>query len=73
MVTAAFVRAMKGRRVELALSLAGGGGTLEGRLVSCLESADGLVAYLVDASGRSHTIHYQHIAQMLPLDSGQEA
>jgi hypothetical protein len=68
MVTAAFVRAMKGRRVEMSLSLAGGGGTLEGRIVSCLESADGLVAYLDDTAGRSHTIHYQHIVQMLPLD-----
>jgi hypothetical protein len=73
MVTAASVRELKGRQVQLVLTFAGGGVVLKGRIVSCLESADGLVVYLVDGAGRSHTIHYQHIDKLLPLGSGREA
>ena len=60
---------MRCRRVQLSLTFAGGGLVLKGRIVSCLESADGLVVYLVDEAGKSHTIHYQHIDKLLPLGS----
>jgi hypothetical protein len=73
MVTAASVREMQGRQVQLTLTFAGGGLLLKGRIASCLESADGLVVYLVDEAGTSHTIHYQHIDKLLPLGSGPEA
>jgi hypothetical protein len=69
MVTAELVRAMKGRLAKLSLSDAGGGGKVEGRIVSCMESADGLVVYVLDAEGRSHTIHYQHIASLEPAET----
>jgi hypothetical protein len=69
MVSADLVRSMKGRSAKLSLSDAAGGGQLEGKIVSCMESADGLVAYLLDSDGRSHTIHYQHIAELEPLET----
>jgi hypothetical protein len=69
MVTADLVRSLKGRSAKLRLSDAAGGGQLEGRIVGCLESADGLVAHLLDADGRSHTVHYQHIASLEPLET----
>ena len=46
---------------------------MRGTIVSCLESADGLVAYLVDHDGRTHTIHYQHIAELKSLEDGPAA
>ncbi len=60
---------MKGRSARLRLSDAGGGGELEGKIVSCMESADGLVAYVLDSDGRSHTIHYQHITSLEPVET----
>jgi hypothetical protein len=38
-----------------------------------MESADGLVAYVAGVDGRTHTIHYQHIAELEPLETDQEA
>ena len=73
MVTAASVREMNGHQVQVSLTFAGGGLVLKGRIVSCLESADGLVVYLVDEAGKSNTIHYQHIDKLVPLGSGPEA
>ncbi len=73
MVTADLVRSLKGHSATLRLTDAAGGGSLRGRIVSCLESADGLVAFVVDADGRSHTIHYQHIAELEPLETGPKA
>ena len=73
MVTADLVRSTKGRLAKLKLTDAAGGGSLRGTIVSCLESADGLVAYLVDHDGRTHTIHYQHIATLEPLEFRPEA
>ncbi len=61
------LRRLKGRRARLELTPAGGGGELSGRIDNCLESADGLVVYLSDDSGRGHTVHHQHIAQVTPL------
>jgi hypothetical protein len=69
MVSAELVRSLKGHSAKLQLSAAGGGGELQGRIVSCLESADGLVVYLLDPDGRSHTIHYQHIASLESLET----
>jgi len=73
MVTADLVRSLQGHAVVLSLTAAGGGGSLRGRIVSCMESADGLVAYVADPDGRTHTIHYQHIAELEPLEADQEA
>ena len=74
MVTADLVRAHKDRWVMLTLTAAaGGGGSVWGRIVSCLEAADGLIAYVVDSDGHSHTIHYQHIAALEPLEPSLEA
>lgn len=73
MVTADLVRSHQGHSVALSLTAAAGGGTLQGRIVSCMESADGLVAYVADADGRTHTIHYQHIAELEPLEPDLEA
>jgi hypothetical protein len=64
MVSADLVRSHQGRSVALKLTDAAGGGSLRGKIVSCMESADGLVAYVADADGRTHTIHYQHIAEL---------
>jgi hypothetical protein len=72
-VTADLVRSTKGRLAKVKLTDAAGGGSLRGTIVSCLESADGLVAYLVDHDGRTHTIHYQHIAALEPLEFRPEA
>jgi len=69
MVSADLVRSLKGRSAKLRLSGAGGGGELEGKIVSCMESADGLVAYVLDSDGRSHTIHYQHIDSLEPVET----
>jgi hypothetical protein len=73
MVTADLVRSFKGRPAKLKLTDAAGGGSMQGTIVSCLESADGLVAYLVDPDGQRHTIHYQHIAALEPLEFRPEA
>jgi hypothetical protein len=71
MVTADLVRSHQGHSVVLSLAAAGGGGSLRGRIVSCMESADGLVAYVTDKDGRTHTIHYQHIAELEALGADQ--
>jgi len=68
MITADEARKTRGRRVELVLTDAGGGGRLVGRLSAYLESTDGLVIYLTDDAGGSHTVHYQHVAELHPLD-----
>jgi tryptophan synthase beta subunit len=68
LITADQARAQRGRRVELILTDAGGGSRLTGRISAYLESADGLVIYLTDDAGASHTVHYQHVAQLRPLD-----
>ena len=73
MVTADLVRSLKGRSAKLKLTDAAGGGSLWGTIVSCLESADGLVAYVIDPDGRTHTIHYQHIAELKLLETGPAA
>ena len=73
MVSAELVRSQKGHSVALKLTDAAGGGSLQGRIVACLESADGLVAYLADADGRTHTIHYQHISELVPLEIHPQA
>ena len=73
MVTADLVRSLVGRPAKVGLTDAGGGGSLRGTIASCLESADGLVAYLVDDDGRTHTIHYQHIATLDPLEFRPDA
>jgi hypothetical protein len=72
MVTAELVRSLKGRSALLTLTDAAGGGSLRGEIVSCLESADGLVAFVVDPDGHSHTIHYQHIAELEPIEADRE-
>ena len=54
--------------MELVLTDAGGGSRLVGRVSAYLESADGLVIYLTDDAGASHTVHYQHVAAIHPLD-----
>jgi len=73
MVSADFVRSLKGRPAVVRLTSAGGGGSVRGTISQCLESADGLVVFVVDEGGRSHTIHYQHIAELEPLESSPEA
>jgi hypothetical protein len=73
MVSADLVRSLQGRSVVLTLTDAAGGGSLRGTIVSCLESADGLVAFLLDANGRTDTIHYQHIAELESLEAGPAA
>jgi hypothetical protein len=73
MVSADLVRSLQGRSAALTLTDAGGGGSVRGKIVKCLESADGLVAYVLDADGRTHTIHYQHIAELEPLEADPEA
>jgi len=60
------MRALKGKIVRLTLTSAEGGGELRGLVVSCLESADGLVVYINDETGRTRTLHYQHIAEAEP-------
>jgi hypothetical protein len=61
------MRELVGSRVRVRLAPARDGDVLEGRVVSCLESADGLVVYLADDSGTTQTIHYQHIEAAEPL------
>ena len=39
-----------------------------GRVSAYLESAEGLVIYVTDDAGRSHTVHYQHVSELHPLD-----
>ena len=73
MVSADLVRSLQSRSVALTLTDAAGGGSLRGRIVSCLESADGLVAFLVDTDGHTETIHYQHIAELEPMEFRPEA
>lgn len=73
MVTADHVRSLQGDRISLRLTAAGGGDLIEGILASCLESADGLVAYVSDYRGRTHMIHYQHIAELKSLEDGPAA
>jgi hypothetical protein len=67
-ITADEARKIRGRRVELTVSDAGGGARLVGVLSAYLESADGLVLYVTDDAGRSHTVHYQHVAELRRLD-----
>jgi hypothetical protein len=67
-VTAERMRELVGTRVGVRLAPAGGGESLQGKVVSCRESADGLVVYLADDSGATQTIHYQHIEAVQPLD-----
>jgi hypothetical protein len=62
------MRELVGSRVRVRLVPTGGGDSVEGRVVSCLESADGLVAYLADEGGATQTIHYQHIEAVEPVD-----
>jgi len=57
------MRELKGKVVRLTLMPAEGGGELKGLVVNCLESADGLVVYVNDQAGRTHTLHYHHIAE----------
>jgi hypothetical protein len=61
------MRELVGSRVRVRLAPARDGDVLEGQVVSCLESADGLVVYLGDESGATQTIHYQHIEAVEPL------
>jgi hypothetical protein len=68
MITAEEARKARGRRVELELTDAAGGGRLVGRVSAYLEAADGLVIYVTDDEGRSHTIHYQQVSELHPLD-----
>jgi hypothetical protein len=67
-VTDERMRELVGTRVGVRLAAAGGGESVQGKVVSCLESADGLVVYLADDSGDTRTIHYQHIEAVQPLD-----
>jgi hypothetical protein len=53
--------------VRLRVGAAGGGNSVEGRVASCLESADGLVVFMTDDGGATRTIHYQHIEAVEPL------
>jgi hypothetical protein len=73
MVSADLVRSLKGRSVLLTLTDAAGGGSIQGKIVSYLESVDGLVAFLVDPNGNTDTVHYQHIAELEPLEAGPAA
>ncbi len=70
MVSADAVRTLKGQSVALTLTDAAGGENLRGRVASFLESVDGLVVFFVDSDGHTHTIHYQHIAELRPLETG---
>lgn len=55
------MRELVGSRVRVRLAPAGGGESVEGKVVGCLESDDGLVVYLGAEGGSRRTIHYQHI------------
>ena len=57
---AATLRALEGREVTLSLRPSGTP-ELRGRLRGLLESADGLVVYVIDASGRVHTVHHHQV------------
>ena len=70
MVSADVIRSLKGRSAALTLTDAAGGESLRGRIASFLESVDGLVVFLVDPEGHTHTIHYHHIAELEPLETG---
>lgn len=65
-VSAERVRELKGQLVMLRLSPEWGGGDLRGTLVNFLDSADGLVVYVRDGAGATHTVHYQHIVEAEP-------
>lgn len=60
-------RTLKGRRVRLELTSAGGGGSVSGTVAGTLEAADGLVVIVeTDGGGRS-SINYQHVAEIAEL------
>lgn len=56
------LRERKGRQVRLLVHP--GAEELSGHLRGLLESADGLVAFVVDGTGRLHTLHYQQIREV---------
>lgn len=61
-VTPALLRELKGHRVRLTLK--GEAGGREGEVAGTLESADGLVLFLLDANGRAESVHYQSIESL---------
>ena len=63
MPTAEELRGLRGSRVELTLTPAGGGESLTGVVVGTLDAADGLVVILErdDRPGRT-SVNYQHIS-----------
>ena len=68
MPTAEEMRALRGRRVELRLTPAGGGEVVTGTVAGTLDAADGLVV-IVERDGRPGrtSINYQHIAEARAL------
>jgi hypothetical protein len=57
------MRELTGRTVTLRLTPAAGGGTVEGKVVGTLESADGLVIFVEPPGqpGRRISCHHQHV------------
>lgn len=65
MPSAEELRGLNGRRVTLALTAAGGDGTITGRIVGTLEAADGLVVVVVEDGLPGHrSVHYQHVSEV---------
>ena len=59
------LRSLQGEVVRLNLR-GGGPGELRGRIRGLLESADGLVVYVVDETGRVHTVHHHMVLEVEP-------
>ena len=58
------LRSLQGEEVRL--NLRGGPSELRGRIRGLLESADGLVVYVVDEAGRVHTVHHHMVLAVEP-------
>jgi hypothetical protein len=56
------LRSLQGHEVTLVLRP--GDVRLEGRIRGLLDSADGLVVYVVDHGGRVHTVHHHQVLEV---------